>query len=217
VVRHPTQLARLVRHAAGLRIAVPLDALRWLVANTPPGKRSPTDVTIEARPPAIQLAATVDLMGTKLRASGAVFVEELRVSTDELRATLRLADVDMQVLGSADSPVAGLLKSGALDLSKPGNLVNFMPRRPKALIDARDDIITLDLLKIPKFAENFKLRRVLEALTPVVSVAALRTEDDMLILALRAIPAGLPRALAAARDGLGTAAAGRPWGSPNNV
>jgi hypothetical protein len=41
---------------------------------------------------------------------------------------------------------------------------------------------------------------VLQRLTPVMNVSALKTEGDYLIVALRATPAGFPRALAAARS-----------------
>jgi hypothetical protein len=199
VARNPFSIVRMARHAANLRVAVPLDAIRWVVMNTPPGKNTPTDVTVAARPPAVNLGATVELMGTKLRASSSIYVDDLRVGGEEIRVTLRLADVDMKVLGDGNSPIGGLLKSGALDLSKPGNLVNFMPKKPPVLIEAKDDILVVDLMKVPKLARNDRLRRVLGALTPVMNVAALRTEGDYLILALRATPAGFPRALSAAR------------------
>ncbi len=196
--RNPFTMMKMARHAIGMRIAVPIDAIRWFVSNTPPGRKAPQDVTITARPPAINFGATVDLMGTTVRASASILVEELRVMPDEIRVSLRLSDVDMKLLDqSATSPVAGLIKSGALDLSKPGNLVNFMPSRPDVLIEAHDDLVVLDLMKNPKLAGNFRLRKVLQRLTPVVSLAALRTEGDFLILGLRATPLGLPRALQA--------------------
>ena len=132
--------------------------------------------------------------------SGAIKVDELRVHPDELRLQLRLSSVDMRVLDKSETPISGLIKSGALDLSKPGNLANFMPKKPPALIDARDDIIILDLMRVPKIANNLRLRRMLQRLTPVVNVSALKTEGDFLIVALRATPAGFPRALAAARS-----------------
>src|SRR5690606_24535847 len=198
--RNPMQMARMARHALNMRIAIPLDALRWFVANTPPGKKSPTDVTVTAQPPGVALGATVELMGTKLRASAVIFVDELRVDDAEVRLALRLANVDLQPLGKSDSPIVGLLKSGALDLSKPGNLVNFMPKKPPALVSARDDEIVLDLMKVPKFAANPRLRKVLRTVPPVLTVHAIRTDDDMLIVALRATPFGFPRALQAARN-----------------
>lgn len=200
VARNPVTLAKMARHALGLRVAVPLDALRWFIANTPPSKKAPTDVSITARPPAISVGASVDLMDTPVRASASIKIEELRIGPDEMRVTLRLSDVDMKLLSDSQTPVAGLIKSGALDLSKPGNLVNFMPKRPPVLIEAHDDVVVLDLMKNPKIAANDRMRRVLSTLTPVVNVSALKTEGDFLILALRATPLGFPRALNAARS-----------------
>lgn len=199
VVKNPISVFTMVRHAASLRLAVPLDAIRWFVSNTPPSKKAPTDVTVSTRPPAVHVGATVDLMNTKVRASVTVEVDELRIDPDELRLRLRMSDMDMQVLGTSESPVAGLLRSGALDLSKPGNLVNFMPKKPEALVEAHDDIVVIDLMKVPKFANSYRLRKVLQRLTPVVGVAALRTDGDFLVVALRATPMGFSRALAAAR------------------
>jgi hypothetical protein len=105
----------------------------------------------------------------------------------------------MKVLGESFTPVAGLIKSGALDLSKPGNLAKFMPKRPPVLAEAHDDMLVLDLMKNEKFAANDKVRGILGTLTPVVQVAGMSTEGDFLILQLRASPFGLPRALNAAR------------------
>ncbi|WP_045119286.1 hypothetical protein [Haliangium ochraceum] len=199
VSRNPIALVTMARHALGLRVAVPLDALRWFIANTPPSRRAPTDITITARPPAIHVGATVDLMDTKVRASAAIRVEEMRIQPAELRVSLRLSDVQMHVIGESSSPVAGLIKSGALDLSKPGNLANFMPKKPDVLIEAKDDRLVLDLMKNPKIRSNEKLTKILATLTPVVGVNALRTEGDYLILGLKATPSGFGQALNAAR------------------
>jgi hypothetical protein len=199
MVKNPMTALTMARHALSMRVAVPLDAVRWFIANTPPSKKAPTDVTIQAKAPAVAIGATVDLMGTRVRASASIFIDELRVGTDELRVQLRLQEVQMKVMGESNSPVAALLKSGALDLSKPGKLVNFMPKRPDVLVDAHDDTIVLDLMKNPKIAANEKIRRILGTLTPVVNVSALKTEGDFLILALRATPLGIPRAITAAR------------------
>lgn len=199
LTRNPFTVVKMARHALGMRVAVPLDVLRWFIANAPPSKRAPTDVTIAAEPPAITVGATVDLMGTMVRASASIRVDELRVQPDEARVAIRLANVDLEVLGESNSPVGALLKSGALDLSKPGNLVKFMPKKPDILVEAQDDVIVIDLMKNPKLRMNSRLQRVLSTLTPVVNVAALRTDDDFLILALRATPTGFPQAFQAAR------------------
>ena len=197
--KNPATMFNMARHALGMRVAVPLDALRWFIANTPPSKKAPQDVAITARPPAIAIGATVELMGTTVRASAAIKVERLEVGAEQFRVTLRLSNVEMKLLGESMTPVAGLIKSGALDLSKPGNLAKFMPKRPDVLVEAHDDIIVLDLMKNPKIRANARVRGMIETLTPVVQVAGLSTEGDFLIIQLRASPFGLPRALNAAR------------------
>ena len=196
---HPEEILRALKGALGLRFGVPIDALRYLVRELGGGKKAPKDVVIDPAPPGIRLGATVDAMGTALRASLVVVVEELHISVDELRVTARISEMNLKVLGDSDSPLAGLIKSGALDLSKPGNLVAFMPKRPAALVDAKDDRIVLDLMKVPSIAANPKLKRTLAVLTPVVGVRAIKTKDDHLDVHLKADLTGVGAAVAAAR------------------
>ncbi len=197
---HPEEILRALKGALGLRFGVPIDALRYLVRELGGGKKAPKDVVIDPAPPGIRLGATVDAMGTALRASLVVVVEELHISVDELRVTARISEMNLKVLGDSDSPLAGLIKSGALDLSKPGNLVAFMPKRPAALVDAKDDRIVLDLMKVPSIAANPKLKRTLAVLTPVVGVRAIKTKDDHLDVHLKADLTGVGAAVAAARS-----------------
>ena len=197
--RHPEEILRIVRGALGLRFGVPMDAVRYFARELGGGPKAPKDVVIEAAPPGIRFAATVDAMGTPLRAVAVIYVEELGISTSELRIGVRIEGLTLTVLGDAASPIAGLIKSGALDLSKPGNLVAFMPKRPAALVDAKDDRIVVDLMKVPKIAGNPKLKHALAVVTPVLGVRALKTKDDHLDLHLKADIAGVPLAIAAAR------------------
>jgi hypothetical protein len=196
---HPEEILRVLRGAIGLRFGVPMDAIRYLARELGSGPKAPKDVLLEAAPPGIRLGATVDAMGTPLRALAIIYVEELDISTAQLRIGLRIEGLTLTVLGDAASPLAGLIKSGALDLSKPGNLVAFMPKRPAALIDAKDDRLVVDLMKVPKIADNPKLKQALSIVTPVLGVRALKTKDDHLDLHLKADLSGVPLAIAAAR------------------
>ena len=199
MVKNPGTMLGMARHALGMRIAVPLDAVRWFISATPPGKKAPQDVTVRARPPAIAVGATIDLMGTTVRASASMKIEQLDVGPEHLKVHIRLANVELKLLGESMTPIAALLKSGALDLRKPGNLVKFMPKKPDVLVEASDDLIVIDVMRNPKVRQNEKVRRVLETLTPVVNVTGISTEGDFLILQLKATPLGFPRALNAAR------------------
>jgi len=192
--RNPTTMARIVGYLAGMRIAIPLDAMRWLASHLLTSDKAPSDVIITARPPALALGATVEAMKQKLRVSTAIKVESLDAGEEHLHTTIRLQDLDLKTF-DPKSPLNQLLKSGALDLSKPAALLNFMGnKKPKAIVSAEGDKFELDLFQIPALASNEQVRQVLRVLTPVVTVAYIRTEGDMLVIGLKASPGGVPRA-----------------------
>lgn len=195
--RRPSEILTVARNAAGLKLTIPLDALRWLADHLPKKGKAPKDLTLGTAPPALSFGVTAELMGNPLRAGGEVRVEDIKAGPDELRVTLRISNLSLKALGAQDSPMANLFKS--MDLTKPGQLMNFMPQRPPALIEAKDDRIVLDLLKVPKIASNPLVRRTLEVITPVLSIAEVRTEDDHLVIALRARAGGIATALSALR------------------
>lgn len=199
MAKNPTTVIGMARHALGMRIAIPLDSVRWFIANTPPSKKAPQDVTVMTRPPAVVVGATIDLMGTSVRASAAIKIDQIDIAPEQVKVKVRLSNVDLKVLGDAATPVAALIKSGALDLSKPGNLLKFAPKKPDVLVEANDDVMVIDIMRNPAVRQNAKVRRVLEALTPVVNVVGIATDGDFLTLQLRATPLGFPRALNAAR------------------
>lgn len=200
--RHPEELLRVVKNAAGLRFGLPIDALRWLAGQVK-GKKAPKDVQVEAVPPGIRASAIVDLAGTAVRAAATIFIERVHLAPDELRFELRLRDVKLELTDpKAETPVATLLKSGALDLSKPGNLAAFMPKRPAMLVDAHDDVIVLDVMKHPKLADNAKAQRLIETVTSLVTVKGIETDREHLDVLLSAFPRGFSSAVEALRPAL---------------
>ena len=202
VRKNPDEVVRAVVNAAGLRFGVPLAALRYLTAQAKLPRKAPKDIEIGSSPPAIRIGLSVDAMGTALRANAAIKIDEIDLGPDALRVGIRLSDVKLALIGDSQSPVATLIKSGALDLSKPGNLVKFLPKRPPAIVDAEDDRIVLDLMQVPTIANNAMLKKLLAVLTPVVNIRAIETDRDHIYVALKASPGGLPRALMALRNGV---------------
>jgi hypothetical protein len=198
VRKNPDEVVRAAVNATGLRFGVPLATLRWFAGQVK-GKKAPKDVEITSAPPALKLAAVVDAMGTPVRASASVKIDEVTISTEAVRIGVRLRDVRLQLAGDSDSPVATLIKSGALDLSKPGNLVKFIPKKPPAIVEAEGDRVVVDLLKVPKLAADPRVKRLLGVLSPVVGIRAIETDRDHLYVKLRATPAGLPEAIEALR------------------
>jgi hypothetical protein len=200
VRKNPDELVRAAVNAAGLRFGVPIAALRWLSSQAKLPKRAPQDIDIDSAPPAIRIALSIDAMGTPVRATAAIRVDEIDLSPEAMRIGIKLHDVKLALIGDSDAPVATLIKSGALDLSKPGNLVKFLPKRPPAIVEADGDRIVIDLMRVPAIGDNGLLRRALAVVTPVVGIRAVETDRDHLYVALRASPRGLPRAIAALRQ-----------------
>jgi len=199
VRRNPDEIVKAAVNAAGLRFGVPIAALRWLSSQAKLPRKAPHDIDIASAPPAIRVTMSLEAMGTPVRASAAIQVDEIDLSPDAMRIGLRLRDVKLNLLGESDTAVATLIKSGALDLTKVGNFVRVLPKRPPAIVDAEGDRIVIDLMKVPSVAHNSLLRRALAVVTPMVNVRAVETDRDHLYVALRASPREWPRALAALR------------------
>lgn len=196
--QHPEELVRALRGALGLRIGLPLDSLRYLARELAGGGKI-RDVVIDSAPPGVRISLTADAVGSTLRASLVLYIEEVHVGTDEIRLGTRIAEMSLKVLEGFQTPVAALVQSGALDLSKPGNLVAFIPKKPAAIVDAKDDRVVVDLMRVPKLAENPKVKRLLAIATPVLGVRAIRSKDDHIDLYLKAMLSGLGDAVTAAR------------------
>jgi hypothetical protein len=193
VRKNPDEVVRAAVNATGLRFGVPLATLRWFASQLT-GAKAPKDVEITSAPPAIRFSAVVDAMGTPVRASAAIKIDEVTITEESLRVGVRLRDVKLALVGESDSPVATLIKSGALDLSKPGNLVKFIPKRPPAVVEAGGDRVVVDLMKVPKLANDPRVRRALSVVAPVLGIRAIETDRDHVYVKLRATPAGLPEA-----------------------
>jgi hypothetical protein len=196
LAKNPTDIFQAAKHAAGLKIAIPIGALRWLVARQPAKKGAPKDIVLGANPPALSVGATVDLMGNGIRLETDIRIEELTAAPDELRVTLRLGNFRLNAL-DPNSPAAMLFKS--LDLTKPANLVNFLPARPPALVEATGDKLVVDLMKVPKLAKNPLVQRLLKVVTPLVSIRDISTDGDLILIKWRPTPSGVPAAVAGLR------------------
>jgi hypothetical protein len=194
VRRHPDLVRQAALNAAALKVTVPLDLARGLLARAPGGPQGPRDVVLAAEPPSLRVGAGVRLMGTSLRASAAVRVASIELGAESARVALRLSDVSLRVEGESDSPVAALIKSGALDLSKPGELARYMPNRPAALADAEGDRIVLELMKLPALAKNERARRLVRALATLVAFRSVEAEGDALVVGLSLLPQGIAAA-----------------------
>ncbi len=195
VRKNPDEVVRQAVSATGLTFGVPLATLRWFAGNLT-GKKAPKDVEISSAAPALRFSAVVDAMGTPVRASAAIKIDEVTISSESVRISIRMREVKLALAGApTESPVATLIQSGALDLSKPGNLLKFIPKKPAAIVEADGDRVVIDLMKVPKLANDPRVKKILSVLAPVLGIRAIETDRDHLWIKLRATPMGLPEAL----------------------
>ena len=196
---HPSEIGRAVRNAFGLRVGVPLAALRWLGRQAEKSGKV-EDLKIDSRPPGLRVSASIDLMKTPIRASAIVFIDRIIFNDDELTVALRLEDISLKLNGEAETPVAALIKSGALDLSNPGTLVGYMPSRSPVLSEAIDNRITLDLMRDPRIGNNPLVRAAVATLTSFVTLRNIQADDEHLEIAFRALPEGVSGAVKSVRQ-----------------
>jgi hypothetical protein len=172
-----------------LKLGVPLDVLRWAIRELS-GSNGPRDVVLDARDSGIYVEASVTLMKTPLRASATLLFESLDVRPEAILVDLRLQGLKLKVLDpEAGTPIAALIQSGALDTSRPGDLLSFIPQKPAVILEARGDRFRLDLLKLPALSQA-RARHLVRALAPLVNIRSVRTDEDHVDIALVPLPAG---------------------------
>jgi len=196
---HPRMFGEIARHALNRRLAIPLDLVRWAATLIPSGDQAPKDVTVIAQAPALGLGATANLMGTELRIDAALLVDAIDATSEAVKVTFRVKDLRASVLNNLQGNLAKLLASGALNLSKPASLLNFVPKRPPAILEAKDDRFVIDLLKFPQLAANPSFQKALATMTPILAIGDIHTEGDLLVIGLKANPRGIKQSIQAFR------------------
>ena len=206
---NPTYLLRSAVNAARMRLGIPLDGVKWLLGKAARGKLPP-DLQLEAVPPGLRISATANVMGAAMFVSGLLTVEQVVLGVDSLRVSLRVRE--LAIKPPPESPIASML--GMMDLTKPGDLLGFMPMKPAMIVSAHGDLFVLDLLTLPKLAKNPLARRIVAAMSEVLSVKEpthatvlrllsvkeLGTEGDLLVLGLGASPLGFMAAIGHLRE-----------------
>lgn len=200
--QNPDVLRKLATNARDFKLTIPLDAFRYVAKKAEGKKNAPRDVVVEATPPGLTVRGLVAVMGTTLKFSATIRVDDVSVTQQEVRFQVKLSDVKVGVEGDGSSPVAALIKSGVLDLSKPGNIARYMPNRPASIVEAEDDHVVIDLMRDEKLTKNPKFSRAIALVTPVLGVRKIGTEGDALVVSLLPRREGVGELFSRAREAL---------------
>jgi hypothetical protein len=190
--RNPGEFLRALRNARQWRLGIPVAALQWLASELTKSSDVARDVEIQPSPPGLRVDATVEQMGTLVRGSCVIVVERITMSALLVRLELRLRNVRVQLVDeSVQTPLAALIRSGTLDLSRVASLVAYLPSRPLALVEAVDDRLVVDLMKMPQIANDRRLRQVIAIAAGLLAVETVETDADHLDVGIRPFPNGL--------------------------
>jgi hypothetical protein len=198
---NPEEFSRVIRNAIGMRFGVPLASFRWLAEKlADPDKVE--DVEIGAVPPGLRMAATFDLMKTRVRAGAALYIDRIRLTGEEMRLELRLEEVSMVPVDTHKSQIAALLITRSLDLSRPGDLVQHLPDMPNMIVDSHGNRVVIDLMRVPKLNQDPMVRHALGLMTALLTLDGIETEGDHLDLHFKPLPEGFVAAADAIGDHL---------------
>lgn len=191
----------MIRNAIGMRFGLPLASFRW-IASQLANPDQVEDLEIAAVAPGLRMAATFDLMKTRVRAGAVLYIDRIHLSGDEMRMELRLEDVSMIPVANGKSQIAALLITRSLDLSRPGDLVQHLPDMPDMIVDAHGNRVVIDLMRVPQLAEDPLVRHALGLMTALMTLDGIETEGDHLDLHFKPLPQGFVAAADAIGDHL---------------
>jgi hypothetical protein len=190
--KHPEELLHSARRARHLRIAIPVAALKWLASDMTAGATGPREVQIASSPPGFRVNAMIEQMSTLISASCVLLVERVTVGTGSLELELRLKDVKLELADpSTQTALAALIRSQTLDLSRVASLVAYLPSRPEALVEAVDDRLVFDLMKLPQLVGDTRIRRILGVISGVLAVDSVCVDSEHLEIKFRHLPGGI--------------------------
>ena len=178
---------------------VPVVAFRWLARELLSDSSRVRDVVLEPRPPGLHVEASFEKMNTRLRGRADVFVDGVVIAPGTMRLRIRLADVGLELVEDADTPVAALLNAGALDLSRPATLLGYMVRSP-VIMSAERDVVELELTAHPRFADDDNVGRMLTLVSSLVTVQNVHVDPEHLEVQFRGLPFGVAPAVEALRE-----------------
>ena len=131
-------------------------------------------------------------MGTPVRAAATLHVDSVTLGPDQFRVEVALQNVELELLDSdVQTSVAMLIKSGALDLSRPANLIAHLPQRPELIVEAEGERVVLDLMQLPQFGRTGAVKRWMPVVAHLCAVKSLRIKDGFVELEFRILPGGV--------------------------
>ena len=135
---NPTALVKVATDATKLRFGIPIRAIRWAATQGKPKKNAPKDLELTASPPAIHFAASVDAMGTPLRVSASIRIDDVYIGPSDYVPWLtdrKWAHIRVEGQAFGDVPLNVELKLEVWDSPNSAGIIIDAIRAAKIALD----------------------------------------------------------------------------------
>lgn len=180
-------------------VSVPLSTLNSLLAPLA-GK---AEIVLESAAPGVHLRGSAQALGAPIAFAARIDIDGVRIEGDARTVRITLSEVRLSTPPEAPGPLADAIREGMIDTANPATLVGNMVSLPDFIVSASGSEIVIDLMRIPRLANDESLKTRVAALTSYLCVREVRATINAIEFRLGVLPGG-PReaALSTARAAL---------------
>jgi hypothetical protein len=182
----PGQALRLLMHALGGRISIPLSTIRGRVAQV----ADKVALEIEPASPGLRIRGEAHALGAPIAFSARIDADGVYIEGERRTVRLRLSEVDLSTSEDAPGPLAAAIREGKIDTNNPATLIGNMITLPDVIVEAKGQEVVLDLMRVPAIQRDEMLRAAIAAATSYLCVKGIRISGDAVELQLGLLPGG---------------------------
>ena len=184
--REPAQALRLLLHALGGRISIPLSSIRSRIARV----SEKVALEIEAVSPGLRIQGEAHALGAPIYFAARIDADGVHIEGEQRTIRLRLSEVNLSTSEDAPGPLADAIRNGMIDTNNPATLIGNMISLPDMIVEAQGDVVVIDLMRVPAIQRDEMLRTAIAAATSYLCVKGIRVSDDAIELQLGLLPGG---------------------------
>jgi hypothetical protein len=182
----PAQALRLLRHALGGRISIPLSTIRSRLAQM----AEKVALEIEPASPGLRIRGEAHALGAPIAFAARIDADGVHIEGERRTVTIRLSEVELSTSEDAPGPLADAIRNGMIDIDNPATLIGNMITLPDVIVAAKGQEVVLDLMRVPAIRRDEMLRAAIAAATSYLCVKGIRISDDAVELELGLLPGG---------------------------
>ena len=184
--REPAQALRLLLHALGGRISIPLSSIRSRIARV----SEKVALEIEAVSPGLRIQGEAHALGAPIYFAARIDADGVHIEGEQRTIRLRLSEVDLSTSEDAPGPLADAIRNGMIDTNNPATLIGNMISLPDMIVEAQGQDVVIDLMRVRAIQRDEMLRTAIAAATSYLCVKGIRVSDDAIELQLGLLPGG---------------------------